>query len=273
MLDVKSQKILFIGCGAMGSAMVKNLIKNGFDLNNIHAVDPSNINIPGIKKYKDHTYLSPNFIYDMVFLSVKPQVATKVLSEYKDLPNFTGNTVFVSIMAGTRMKSIRDILGQKIRLVRAMPNLPIVEGEGVFAYIFSNNIKKYQENILLKTFEYFGEIIDLQNEKYFNDFTAIFGSGPAYVFLLQEMIFQYAKSMQIDSDKLEKLVKKLFLGSALMSHNSSMNFQDLCDSVTSKNGTTQSGLEVLRKNDALKKLVTKTLKSASKKSKELSRDQ
>lgn len=257
----------------MGSAMVKNLIKNGFDLNNIHAVDPSNINIPGIKKYKDHTYLSPNFIYDMVFLSVKPQVATKVLSEYKDLPNFTGNTVFVSIMAGTRMKSIRDILGQKIRLVRAMPNLPIVEGEGVFAYIFSNNIKKYQENILLKTFEYFGEIIDLQNEKYFNDFTAIFGSGPAYVFLLQEMIFQYAKSMQIDSDKLEKLVKKLFLGSALMSHNSSMNFQDLCDSVTSKNGTTQSGLEVLRKNDALKKLVTKTLKSASKKSKELSRDQ
>ena len=53
MLDIKTQKILFIGCGAMGSAMVKNLIKNGFDPHHIHAIDPSRAQIPGIKKYKD----------------------------------------------------------------------------------------------------------------------------------------------------------------------------------------------------------------------------
>ncbi len=272
MLDIKSQKILFIGCGAMGSAMVKNLIKNGFDTHHIHAIDPSLTKIPGIKKYKNPDELSPNFTYDIVFIAIKPQTAEEVLSDYKNLPNFSSNTVFVSIMAGKRMKFVRDILGSKIRLVRAMPNLPIVEGEGVFAYILGNNIKQFQRKNLLKIFENFGEAIDLENEKYFNDFTAIFGSGPAYIFLLQEVFFNIAKSLKIEKSKLEILVKKLFLGSALMSSNSSSSFKELADIVTSKKGTTDAGLQVLKKNDALNKLMAKTIKAASKRSKELSKE-
>lgn len=255
----------------MGSAMVKNLIKNGFDPHHIHAVDPSRAQIPGIKKYKDPHDLAPNFAYDIVIIAIKPQNAKDVLSEYKDLPNFNKNTVFVSIMAGKRMKFIRDILGAKIRLVRAMPNLPIVEGEGVFAYIFGNNIKQYQKKNLLKTFKFFGETIDLENEKYFHDFTAIFGSGPAYLFYLQDIIFKLAKTMKIEQHKLEILVKKLFLGSALMAHNSNQSFKELYDSVTSKKGTTEAGLSILKKNDALTKVATKAIKAASKRSKEISK--
>lgn len=271
MLDIKSQKILFIGCGVMGSAMVKNLIKNGFDPHHIHAVDPSRAKIPGIKKYKDPHDLSPNFIYDIVFVAVKPQNAKETLKEYKNLANFSNNTVFVSIVAGKRMKFFRDILGTKIRLVRAMPNLPIVEGEGVFAYIFGNNVKQFQKKNLLKTFKYFGEAIDLENEKYFHDFTAIFGSGPAYIFYLQELMYKLAKPMKIEKHKLEVLIKKLFLGSALMSHNSNQSFKELCENVTSKKGTTEAGLEVLRKHDIMNKIITKTVKSASKRSKDISK--
>ncbi len=271
MLDIKSQKILFIGCGAMGSAMVKNLIKNGFDPDQIHAIDPSLAQIPGIKKYKDPDGLSPNFVYDIVFISIKPQLAEKVLPEYKDLPNFSKNTVFISIMAGSRMKSIRDILGSKIRLVRAMPNLPIVEGEGIFAYILGNNIKQFQKKNLLTIFNYFGEAIDLENEKFFHDFTAFFGSGPGYLFFLQDVVYNLAKKhLKIDDAKLQTLVKKLFLGSSLMSSNSSSNFKELYQSVTSKKGTTEVGISVLKKNDALKKLMAKTVKSAAKRSKEIS---
>ncbi len=257
----------------MGSAMVKNLIKNGFDPSQIHAVDPSLTHITGIKKHKKPEDLNPNFEYDFVFISVKPQIAQEVLKDYKDLPNFSSNTVFVSIMAGKKMKFIRDILGSKIRLVRAMPNLPIVEGEGVFAYIFGSNMKQFQKKNLLKIFEFFGEAIDLENEKYFHDFTAIFGSGPAYIFLLQEMIFNLAGPLKIEKKKLEVLIKKLFLGSALMSSNSSSNFKELCDSVTSKKGTTEAGLDVLKKNDSFQKIMTKTIKAASKRSKELSREE
>lgn len=270
MLDIKSQKILFIGCGAMGSAMVKNLIKNGIDPDQIHAVDPSLANIPGIKKYKNPDALSPNFVYDIVFISIKPQLID-ALKEYKDLPNFSKNTVFVSIMAGKRMKSIRDILGNKIRLVRAMPNLPIVEGEGIFAYIFGNNIKQFQKKNLLKIFGYFGDAIDLENEKYFHDFTAFFGSGPGYIFFLQDVMFNLAKKhFAIDESKLQTLVKKLFLGSSLMSSNSSSDFKGLCESVASKKGTTEIGVSILKRNDSLKKLINKTVKSASKRSKEIS---
>ena len=58
-----------------------------------------------------------------------------------------------------------------------------------------------------------------------------------------------------------------------MSSNSSSNFKELCDSVTSKKGTTEAGLDVLKKNDSFQKIMTKTIKAASKRSKELSREE
>jgi len=267
-----NKKILFLGCGKMGSAMAKNLIKNGMEPDLISAISPSlNQNIPGIKYYRSASELPQNYIADFVFIAVKPQNAKEILEDFATAPNFSKNTVFISILAGKKINFFKEILGKSAKIIRSMPNLPIVENQGIFAYIFSKNIKEKQRKNSTELFRNFGEIIELKNEKLFDDFTAIFGSGPAYIFLLQEVFYKIAESLKIGDEKSANLVKKLFLGSSLMSQNSSLNFSQLRESVTSKNGTTQSGLEVLKKNDSLEKLFQKTIKAASKRSKTLSK--
>ena len=106
----------------------------------------------------------------------------------------------------------------------------------------------------------------------FDAATAIFGSGPAYIFLLQEIFAEIAINCGIKKSESENLVKRLFLGSALMSEFSKKKFSQLRESVTSKNGTTASAIKALQKNSALKNIFTKAIDAAIIRSQEISRD-
>jgi pyrroline-5-carboxylate reductase len=151
-----------------------------------------------------------------------------------------------------------------------MPNLPIQDAQGIFTFFLNTNITKADSKKLSKLFSKFGKAFEIKDEKLFDPATALFGSGPAYIFALQEIFTEIAISHKIEIEDAQNLVNQLFLGSSLMSSNSNLNFTSLRENVVSKGGTTDAALQILQKNSALKNLFKDAINAACAKSMELS---
>jgi len=267
----KMMNILFLGCGKMGSILARNLLEeNGVDAAQIKVLEKSDKNkIPRIFYAKDVEKLGKNYCADLVFLCIKPQDSEKILAEFSQAKIFHKNTIFISILAGKKIGFFEKIFGAKAKIIRSMPNLPIQDSQGIFAYLANKNISASELKNLTKIFEKFGAAFELKDEKLFDAVTAIFGSGPAYIFLLEEIFTEIATDCGIAKNKASQLIKTLFLGSALMSCNSDLDFTKLRESVTSKAGTTEAALKVLQKNFALKNLFKKAVDAAITRSRKL----
>jgi len=267
------KNFLFLGCGKMGSIIARNLIKeNGVAPSQIKVVKQTDKNkIAEISYHKNTNQLPKNYQADIVFIAIKPQDAAAILPEFAAQKIFHKNTVFISILAGKKIAFFEKIFGVKAKIIRSMPNLPIEYSQGIFTYLCNQNITKTEIKKLTKIFEKFGSALELKDEKLFDATTAIFGSGPAYIFLLQEIFSEIATSLGINKDKAAQLTKKLFLGSVLMSQAAPQNFSDLRQMVTSKNGTSEAALKILHKNSALKNIFKKAIKAAQTKSQQLAK--
>jgi pyrroline-5-carboxylate reductase len=277
------QKILFLGCGKMGSAIASSILEAQakFELNlnlqkaqsifEITAIDPNNPEIRGLKHFNSLQQIPVDYEAKLVFLCTKPQNSEEIIKNLANSGKISKKTIFVSILAGKKIKFFKDILGKSAKIIRVMPNLGILENQGIIAYLASQNVKEGEKNIVKEIFATSCKMIELQNEKDFDNFTAIFGSGPGYIFYLQEIFENIAKNLGIDEKNAANLVKQLFLGSSSLSKKSPLSFLQLKNNVTSAGGTTEAGLEVLKQNDILQKLLTKAIKSASKRSKELAK--
>lgn len=264
--------ILFLGCGKMGSILAKNLLEEKVAKpSQIKVIKQSEKNkISSLKYFKNPENLPKNYQADLVFLAIKPQDSEKVLQDFAQSKIFHEGTIFISILAGKQIAFFEKIFGKNAKIVRSMPNLPIQYSQGIITFFCNKNIKKSELKKLHKIFAGFGSSFQLEDEKLFDAATAIFGSGPAYIFLLQEIFSEIASSYGITKANSAALVKQLFLGSALMSCNSKFDFSELKESVTSKAGTTAAALEVLHNNSA-KNLFEKAIAAAVKRSQELSK--
>lgn len=254
----------------MGSILVRNLLEQ--KAGQITVLEKSAANkIAGLKYFENATQLPKNYQADLVFLAIKPQDAKEILTSFSQAKIFSEKTIFISILAGKKLAFFENIFGKNAKIIRSMPNLPIEDSQGVFSFFANKNITASESKKLTKIFEKFGSAFELKNEKLFDAATAIFGSGPAYIFLLQEIFSEIALSHKISKTEAAQLVKQLFLGSALMSCNSDFDFSDLRKSVTSKAGTTDAALQILQKNSALKNLFKTAIAAATKRSEELSK--
>lgn len=272
MINIKEQEIFFLGCGRMGSVVARNLVEeNELKPNQVTVLEKSDQNhIPDFNYIKETSSLPQSYKADLVFLAIKPQDAEQILEKFSQESIFHEETIFVSILAGKKLSFFSKFFGEKAKIVRSMPNLPIQDAQGIFPYLANDNFSKPEIEDLQNIFDGFGNSFALKNEKMFDPLTALFGSGPAYIFYLQQIYTEIALNAGIEKDEASSLVRTLFLGSSLMSCNSDLEFSELCDSVTSKAGTTQEALNVLREDSNLKTLFSNAITAATKKSKELS---
>jgi len=228
--------------------------------------------IKGVKTYTNIEDLSKkSYKADIVFIAIKPQDSEKTLKILKDSQISHEKTIFVSILAGKKLSFFEDIFGSDAKIVRSMPNLGIQESQGILLYQENSNINQKESVILDKIFQRFGLAYKITDEKLFDPLTALFGSGPAYLFLLQDVFSQITNKFKVSKKDSDDLVKQLFLGSALLSCNSEDDFKKLKENVTSKGGVTKAGVDVLEDQDSLKNLFSKTIDNANKRSKELSK--
>ena len=274
MINLKKQKFLIIGAGNMGYAVLNSLIENKISSKNILIIEKKIT--PKLKKLKSKhnlkiiknvRLLKYKFVPSISLISVKPNQLNAAVDS--SLEKFLSNSLIVSIVAGKKISDLKKIFTLNKGIVRAMTNTPVSVNMGTTLICFDKTIKSHQKRVVRDFLSLLGQINETKNEKIIDDFTAIFGSGPAYIFLFIETLIKIADKSGFKNSK--NMVLQTFLGSLLLLLNEKDSPTYLKKSVTSKGGTTEAALKILENRNGLSTLISKAIDKAKKRSRELSK--
>ena len=267
--------ILLVGCGRMGSAMLSGWREQG--LAPSVAVDPDPAAAacagPDLTVVAAADAIPDGFVPAAVVLAVKPQNAATTLPDYA---RFAANTVFLSIMAGRTIAGIAASLDASAAphatpaaIVRAMPNTPAAVRQGVTVGCPSPAVSTSQQALCDRLLQAIGKVAWIDDEALLDPVTAVSGSGPAYVFLLAELMQQAAIEQGIPPDLARLLARQTVSGSGALLAASPEDAAALRVAVTSPGGTTAEALAVLMKQDAWPMAMSQAIAAATRRSREL----
>ena len=266
-----NQRIKIIGCGKMASAILDAWLKKSISPQDIYVDDPKPSEwLLEKKKHGLNINTKADVSFDYCFIGVKPQSLDEIKLELKGLSK--KNVTFVSMLAGIKINRLEDIIGKDESIVRIMPNLPAEILKGVTAVKENKRVEPKQSKNLALLLEAFGETVKFVEESKFDAVTAISGSGPAYIFLIAELMTEVGINLGLSYDEAFKLVKHTIDGAGSLIVNSSLKPQKLRENVTSPGGTTHEALAVMmNKDNGLPKIFSAAIKAAAQRSKELSK--
>jgi len=259
-------KIALIGAGNMGEAILAGTHRK----HRLLVVEPRKSRQVFLRRKYRCVFGALDLVVksaDVIVLAVKPQDFPMVLAELATVP-LKGKLV-ISIAAGVTTRFVEKALRQPVRVVRVMPNLPALIGEGVTAITRGSRATHGDLERATQIFSAVGATL-IVKENMMNAVTALSGSGPAYVFLFVECLMEAARKTGFDDKEARELVYKTLLGSAHMLTKSSDNAETLRLMVTSKGGTTQAATDVFMKRDIFG-VYSAGLKAARDRAKELSK--
>jgi len=240
----------FIGAGNMGSAMMKGILASGI-------INPENIYVHDIDKEKLETLKSENHINiassnmelvkkcDVIILAVKPNMAKAVLEPLKGM--FDSGKLLVTIILGLPIKFYRKILGEKLKIIRTMPNTPALIGEGMILMAYDAGVEECDISMTRKLLECLGRV-EVLDEKLMSGVTAVTGSSPAYVYIMIEAMADAAVQWGIPRSLAYKLAAQAVAGSAKMVLNTGKHPGVLKDEVCSPAGSTIEAVAALERN-------------------------
>lgn len=260
--------ILLVGCGRMGSAMLAGWRERG--LASSIAVDPApeaaRMAAPDLTVVGDASMIPADFFPAAVVLAVKPQSAAEALPPHA---RHAGRAVFLSIMAGRTIGGIRGLVGKSAAVVRAMPNTPAAVRQGVTVACAGPGVSAPQRALCEQLLQAIGIVAWAGDEALLDPVTAVSGSGPAYVFLLAEMMEQAAVEQGIPPDLARLLARQTVAGSGALLAASTEDAAALRRAVTSPGGTTAEALKVLMAPDAWPAAMRRAIAEATRRSREL----
>ena len=266
-----NQRIKIIGCGKMASAILDAWLKKSISPQDIYVDDPKPSEwLLEKKKHGLNINTKADVSFDYCFIGVKPQSLDEIKLKLKGLSK--KNVTFVSMLAGIKINRLEDIIGEDESIVRIMPNLPAEILKGVTAVKENKRVEPKQSKNLALLLEAFGETVKFVEERKFDAVTALSGSGPAYIFLIAELMIEVGINLGLSYDEAFKLVKHTIDGAGSLIVNSSLKPKKLRENVTSPGGTTHEALAVMmNKDNGLPKIFSAAIKAAAQRSKELSK--
>ena len=262
----KRTNIGFIGAGNMASALIAGLIGDGFNNSHIFASSPEDDHLERLnKEFLVNVTPKNKEVFDScltVVLAVKPNVINSVLKESKFSID-KNNNLLISIVAGCTIDSIEAEVGKKIKIIRAMPNTPASIGMGVSALTNNHLVTLKDKTRAENIFNSVGISCWLK-ETSFDLYTALIGSGPAYVFYLIEALQLSAEKLDLDKDLSKTLIIEMITGSAVLAKESKLSPSSLRKKVTSPGGVTEKALQILNENKVDKSLIKAILEGENK---------
>ncbi|HVZ08994.1 pyrroline-5-carboxylate reductase [Rhodopila sp.] len=260
--------ILLVGCGRMGGAMLSGWREQG--LAPSYAVDPSpaaaSFAGPDMTVVADMARVPAGFAPAAVVLAVKPQNAAATLPAYQ---RFAVGSVFLSIMAGRTIDGMAALLGTRAPIVRAMPNTPAAVRQGVTVACPSATVTRPQRDLCDRLLQAIGAVAWVDQEGLLDPVTAVSGSGPAYVFLLAELMEKAAIEQGIPAELARLLARRTVSGSGALLAASPEDASALRVAVTSPGGTTAAALSVMMAPEAWPRTVSEAIAAATRRSREL----
>jgi pyrroline-5-carboxylate reductase len=204
---------------------------------------------------------------DVILLAVKPQDFPDLLAELARVP--LKGKLIISIAAGITTRYIERSLKQPVRVVRVMPNLPALIGEGMTALAKGSRATTRDLALANGIFEAIGATLTVK-ESMLDAVTALSGSGPAYVFLFVESLRKAARKLGFREPDAKELVYQTLLGSVHLLQQSAESADELRVKVTSQGGTTQAATDVFMKRNIFR-VYEEALKAAKARARELSK--
>jgi len=245
---IQGQKITFLGCGNMGTSLISGLIANGHPASSLSGVDPDETQRRklaerhGIRVTAAIAEGVPGA--DVLVLAVKPQTVTAALADVK-LALQAERPLVLSIAAGVRVATISKALGG-CPVVRAMPNTPALLGAGVTGLYAAADVSADQRRMAMHIMQAVGVVVRLDDESLLDTVTAVSGSGPAYFFLVVELLEKVAAEMGLSREQAHLLSVETAFGAARMLKETGEDPTTLRQRVTSPGGTTEKALRVFR---------------------------
>jgi pyrroline-5-carboxylate reductase len=267
--------MLLIGCGNIGEALLKlwvsgNVVSDHL-YKNVVVVQPSLSSAGDFSQYQfikfidDIKDIPANFVPMIIVLAIKPQIADKVI------PNLvlSEKTIVISMLAGTKLGRLLELTSGHKKIVRMMPTVAVKTGRSVNLLFANENSINDEDLLTVKSlFEPSGKIVRLKNEDHIDLLTPISGSGPAYFFLLSEILIEEVVKLGIDKDTAFDIIHEVFVGCASLADNGApADFASLRESVTSKGGVTEAALKIM--SPEMRDVIQRSLQSAIARLKEL----
>jgi pyrroline-5-carboxylate reductase len=255
-------RVCILGAGSMGRALVGGLLRSG--------TRPEQLNVGeqdvaaraalrrdfGVSALADNARAAAGAA--VVVLAVKPQDAVATLTALAGL--FAGQRpLVVSVAAGVRIAALEGACGPGIAVVRAMPNRPALGG---------SDISPAQRESVQGVLGSVGETVWVPNEEALDAVTALSGSGPAYFFLLAELMAEAGEGLGLETAAARRLASATLYGAGLLAHATDSDLARLRAEVTSAGGTTEAAVRVLE-GAGLRTTVAQALSAAARRSREL----
>jgi pyrroline-5-carboxylate reductase len=265
---MKLPPLLLVGCGRMGGAMLAGWREQG--LSPSVAVDPAPEAArhagPDLLVIGTPAAIPSGFTPEAVVFAVKPQNAEATLPDYA---GYAGLSVFLSIMAGRTIGGMQAMLGADAAIVRAMPNTPAAVHQAISVACAGPGVSPDRRNLCGNLLSAIGTIAWVEDEAMLDAVTAVSGSGPAYVFLLAELLEQAAEAQGIPRELAGMLARQTVSGSGALLAASNEDAAALRRAVTSPGGTTAAALQVLMAPEAWPATLRRAVEAATKRSQEL----
>lgn len=258
-----TEKILLLGAGRMGGALLKGWARTGaIDPNHVLVRDPT----PGPEAASSGAVINPPdadlLQAGVIILAVKPQLWKQVVAA---LPPLAPEAVVVSIAAGVRTADIASAFAGR-RVARVMPTTGVLIAKGV-ASIYSADTGA--RNLAHALFDPVATTVDLPSEDLMDAATAVSGSAPAYLYAFIEALEAAGARHGLDPAAAQRLARATIVSAAALLEMGGEAPAELRRQVTSPGGTTEAALKVLMADAALPGLMDAAVAAAIARAKEL----
>lgn len=237
----------FIGLGNMASAMIggmlqKDMVTPGEIIGSCRTEETAQkiADRFGIETTTDNSIVAQ--AADILILAVKPQFFQEVIARIKDEVN--ADALIISIAAGKTMDYIETQFGRPLKLVRCMPNVPALVGEGITSVSRNERVSDEEMKQAMDLLSGMGKTSEIP-ERLIDAVVGVSGSSPAYVFLFIEAMADGAVAAGMPRSQAYEFAAQAVLGSARMVLETGRHPGELKDMVCSPEGTTIQAVKVL----------------------------
>lgn len=267
-----SGRLVLIGAGKMGTAMLQGWLDAGVAGDQVVIFDPApppeTMAVIAQHSISHNPALDSVDSVEAILIAVKPQMVDEVLPAMKGLAK--DGPLVVSVVAGKTIAAFRQHFGDTTPVIRTIPNTPAAVGRGITAMAASDGVSAKQSELATALLASLGEVVTVADEALIDACTAISGSGPAYIFYMTECMTAAAIKLGLPADIAEQLARATVAGAGELMRATGTPAGTLRENVTSPKGTTYAALQVLMADDdGMKQLMVRATAEAEKRSREL----
>ncbi len=247
-----NEKIGFIGGGNMARAIAGGLLRGGMHATDVliaeklpEQCEQLRREFYGVLVSEENARVAAEA--DILLFAVKPQILKAVCRELAPVVQRRAPLI-VSIAAGPRIDDIEAWLGGGLCVVRVMPNQPALVDQGVSALIANARADARQRELAGRIMSAVGQVVWLDDEDLIDGVTATSGTGPAYFYLLIDILIEAAVDFGIDPGTARTLAVETARGAASLAAAEQESMKTLIGRVSSPGGTTMAAFESLEAN-------------------------